>query len=74
MKFRKQLVKDQPDWVCDDCGQTYSNWFAGPEYSGPSKHCATYHEGSCDVCGKTKSVTEARDFGYLKNGWRTINV
>ena len=25
--------------------------------------------GECGVCGNTRSVTEARDFGYLLAGW-----
>lgn len=25
---------------------------------------ATWHEGTCDICGLRKAVTEPRDFGY----------
>jgi hypothetical protein len=53
--------KEYPQWVCSDCGNKHGN-----------KKCviATWHIGSCDVCGKEQvKVTEPRDFGHLKDGW-----
>jgi hypothetical protein len=29
--------------------------------------------GKCDVCGEAKSVTEARDFDYLKKGIEALS-
>jgi len=53
-------------WVCHECGVKHGGWYQGDGYVGPSKHCATYHEGTCDVCGnKDVAVTEPRDYGYL---------
>ena len=43
-------------WVCNICGTAlYGAMLPG--------HVATYHWGTCAACGKTKSVTEPRDFG-----------
>jgi hypothetical protein len=65
----RTISVDQPDWVCDDCGVMWGNWWNGECYSGPKQHCATYHYGECGVCNKESAVTEARDFGYLRDGW-----
>ena len=51
----------QPDWCCSDCGRTYGKRL--PE-------CATYHDAVCGVCGVWRSVTEPRDYGYLRREWR----
>jgi len=69
MNIRSKLANSQPDWVCHDCGREWGAWWEGSVYTGPSPHCATFHEGACSVCGETKVVTEARDFGYLRKGW-----
>lgn len=69
MKTHKLVDLLQPDWVCTDCGRQWGLWWDGGEYAGPAKHCATFHNGKCGVCDKKKSVTEARDYGYLKEGW-----
>jgi vacuolar-type H+-ATPase subunit I/STV1 len=45
--------------VCKDCGKKYGEYSAG---------CSSVWEGECDVCGETKGVTEARDYGYLEKG------
>jgi hypothetical protein len=31
---------------------------------------STMHMGECGVCGEHKSVTEARDYGYMVPGWQ----
>jgi hypothetical protein len=31
---------------------------------------ATWHWGKCGVCYQEKEVTEPRDFGYLREGWK----
>lgn len=66
----KAIDSKQPDWVCHDCGQEWGRWYEDNTYFGPAKHCATYHVDECGVCGEQKSVTEARDYGFLKRGWR----
>ena len=45
--------------VCKDCGKIYGEYSVG---------CSSVWEGECDVCGETKGVTEARDYGYLEKG------
>jgi len=45
--------------VCKDCGTKYGEYSVG---------CSSVWEGKCDVCGETKPVTEARDYGYLNKG------
>lgn len=69
MKLRSQTSKDQPNWVCHDCGEKWGRWWEEGKYNGPSPHFATYHINECEVCSKTTSVTEARDFGFLRTGW-----
>jgi len=69
MKTHNLVDRLQPDWVCTDCGRQWGLWWDGREYVGPATHCATFHIGKCGVCGEKKSVTEARDYGYLKEGW-----
>jgi len=59
----------QPDWVCHDCGQQWGRWYEDGEYFGPKPHYATYHIEECGVCRQEKSVTEARDYGFLRRGW-----
>jgi len=45
--------------TCHDCGKKYGEY---------SVSCSSTWVGKCDVCGETKPVTEARDYGYLKKG------
>ena len=54
-------MTDQPVWVCADCGTEHGN--RQPQY-------ATWHMGTCGVCGNHAAVTEPRDFGYLRPSWR----
>ena len=51
--FRK-VDKPYPCRVCNDCGLMY----------GSPWTCSTWHTATCEVCGKTTSVTEPRDFRY----------
>jgi hypothetical protein len=59
----------RPNWICDPCGQLYGRWYQG-NYSGPLKHCATYHKGKCDICSDKTSVTEPRDYGHVVRDWK----
>jgi hypothetical protein len=65
----RSAVLSQPEWVCDSCGKKYGAWYASGSYIGPARHCPTYHEDSCSVCGEHTHCTEARDFGYLDPAW-----
>jgi hypothetical protein len=49
--------------VCKDCGSKYGEYSVG---------CSSIWEGKCDVCGETKPVTEARDYGYLNKGIKEL--
>ena len=49
----------QADLVCRDCGSKYGKYSVG---------CSSTWEGTCEVCGETKGVTEVRDWGYLNKG------
>ena len=69
MKIRPETALTQPQWVCGSCGKEWGRWWEGNEYTGPSPHFATYHIDTCEVCKKKESVTEARDYGYLRKGW-----
>lgn len=42
-----------------DCGNRYGSYSVG---------CSSVHNGTCDVCGEFKPITETRDFGYLVKG------
>lgn len=70
MKLRSNAsITPQPEWVCSSCGEKYGLWWQNDEYSGPSRHDATYHVDDCRVCKKHVPCTEARDFGYLVKEW-----
>ena len=45
--------------MCRDCGSKYGKYSVG---------CSSTWEGTCEVCGETKGVTEVRDWGYLNKG------
>ena len=59
--YQKLVSADQ---VCSDCGTKYGKYSVG---------CSSVWEGTCDVCGETKSVTEVRDYGYLSKGIKELN-
>lgn len=50
-----------PAFVCSLCGAKYGRRRCGP---------ASWHVGTCGICGINASVTEPRDFGHLQAGWR----
>jgi len=53
----------QADVVCSDCGRKYGNYSVG---------CSSVWQGTCNVCGEDKPVTEVRDYGYLTKGIREL--
>lgn len=57
-------MSDQPAWVCNDCGRKYGQRIY-------ETHISTWHMDTCGVCGRHAAVTEARDFGYLRDGWQS---
>lgn len=44
-------------WICDACGWKYGKRVI---------EISTYHEDTCDYCGRIKAVTESRDWGFPK--------
>lgn len=61
-----------PAWICGHCGIKYGGWYSTGTYTGPSAHCATYHQGKCGICKESDvPVTEPRDFGHLLD-WDVI--
>ena len=77
MKLRNTSIVPQPEWVCNDCGENYGLWWENGDYSGPTRHAATYHVDDCRVCGRNVPCTEARDYGYLNKDWinhKTLNA
>ena len=61
----------QPKAVCSDCGTKFGLWYdVNGEYTGPQTHFSTYKTTSCEVCGKVKPCTEAKDYGNLRLGWK----
>jgi hypothetical protein len=59
-----KIDQKQPRWICQPCGVTYGT-------RPKSCFCATFHVGTCGVCGdKGVYVTEPRDFGFLREGWK----
>ena len=53
------MTDDYPAWICTDCGKKHGK---RPD----NGNLATFHEGTCEICGKHALVTEPRDFGHLK--------
>jgi hypothetical protein len=49
----------QADICCRDCGLKFGVYSVG---------VSSTWEGTCDVCGQDKPVTEVRDWGYLTKG------
>jgi len=52
----KKRNNHYPAFVCYDCAIA-----AGGKLLHEN---ATYHEGNCGVCGKMRSITEPRDYGF----------
>jgi hypothetical protein len=56
-KVREQFP--YPSWICRPCGEAHGRGMS-------AWHVATFHVGTCDICGRAGAVTEPRDFGHLK--------
>lgn len=57
------MTNEYPAWICSECGGKYGRRKCG---------VATFHMDTCGVCGEKKMVTEPRDFGHLKDGWKYV--
>ena len=69
------LAKEQPKYVCRDCGNTYGYWtsYGQGAYKGGdiSRLKETdYHQGNCDCCGQEFSLTDVKYYGYFYDGWQ----
>lgn len=49
-------MNDYPSWTCQPCGLKHGT---------RQREISTWHEGTCDVCGKTAQITQVRDFGHF---------
>lgn len=64
-------MKKKITWICFECAKKLGG--------DPSKsralcsNVATYHSGFCDVCDRTKAVTEPRDYG-LDNSYEISDI
>jgi hypothetical protein len=56
------MTEPYPEYICADCGEKHGNGM-------PKGHLATWHNGTCGICGEEKAVTEPRDYRGLKKGW-----
>lgn len=52
MKDKKSQVGK---WICHKCGERYGH---------PRDGVSTWHEATCDYCGKHTPVTEPRDYSW----------
>ena len=60
-----EVLDDYPAWVCLPCWNKHGRGYT-------EGHVCTVHTGVCGICGQTRAVTEPRDFGHLKPGWREV--
>lgn len=62
------MSKEYPHWVCSNCGLAANTLTCLVKYGSlPIKvafDVSTFHEGTCEVCNRSVSVTESRDFFY----------
>jgi hypothetical protein len=67
LKEKKALLKTLENAynTCFDCGDKYGVYSVG---------CSSIYEGTCNVCGETKRITETRDFAYFITGIRKLKL
>ena len=67
LKEKKALLKTLENAynTCFDCGEKYGVYSVG---------CSSIYEGTCNVCGETKRITESRDFAYFITGIRKLKL
>jgi hypothetical protein len=54
-----------PQWICMDCGLKHGKREPG---------LACWNVDKCDVCGEIKPCTEPRDFGHLKETFKSLAI
>lgn len=61
----KKLLKTLEDAsvCCHECGAKWGVYSVG---------CSSTWNGTCQVCGQEKRITETRDYAYLITGRRAI--
>lgn len=68
MKISSWKPNLDPHWVCYACGVAANYLRCLKLFGCPPLEVAfgvsTYHNGTCEFCGKDMPVTEARDFFY----------
>ena len=70
------LAKEQPKYVCRDCGNTHGYWTAfgqGVDKGPLTCHILDnhdYHQGNCDCCGQFFDLTDVKHYGYFYDGWQ----
>jgi hypothetical protein len=57
-----KLAQEQPDNVCSECGAKWG-------IHRPKNHEYRIWIDKCDVCSDMRAVSDASEFGYLKEGW-----
>jgi hypothetical protein len=57
-----KLAQEQPDDVCSECGYKWG-------VHRPKNHEYRIWVDRCNVCGDLRAVSDASEFGYLKEGW-----
>ena len=66
--MKKKIEEFYPYEVCNECGVEANRLTCLKKYKKEPKQkaflCSTYHKGKCEICKKTKWVTEPRDFFY----------
>lgn len=61
MKKNKKPTREYP-FICHDCAiKMGGKW--------PEGHCATCHTGTCEYCGKEKSLANIGDYDWLKQSF-----
>ena len=61
-------MTDHPIFICASCGNEHAR------RSPALDACMTWHVDVCGVCGCVKTCTESRDFGGLRDSWRTAHA
>ena len=52
-----KAILESAAYCCADCGKKYGTW------RGPTM--TTWHDGTCEVCGKHAGVVHVRRYNYL---------
>jgi hypothetical protein len=68
-------LRGAPQWICDDCGRRYGEWYKGKQYIGPTCYFMFQRLGNCDICeGEELVVAEPRDYGHLCANWDMVKL